>query len=491
MASLRPSGCRRVRLAALAITLLAVPIDRAHGDAQGPVVVVPDPATDTIWVRLIFGAGSAFDPPGKEGLAHFTASALIADSSCPSGIRVLVDRDVAVFDGQCPAAAWPEYSQRLVELLSHPRLESLDAQRLIERQLAALDSVRSDDLALSQAALQYYLYRHHPYGHPPEGFDSTIRTLTVADARRFWRKHYTKGNYVLGLAGKIPSKAAGVLQKDLRALPGGKRLQLPLLPDSSSAGLSITMIERPGREWSTVALGRSIDCRRGDWEFLPLQIDIALLAARDVSKSGLDRLLRLDRKLSAGVFATVEHRPLATGIGWADETFPRQQNYMFLGTQTRTTNLAFVLNIVVRELTDLFGQGLARDDIKKACSFVIGNAPWPDGQAVERMRVGLCDLWLGKPRWSEHTADRMAQLTAADLHRAASESLDPRTLQIVAIVPDGQAFATQLLNGQLTLAYPPGVDRERIRAQDQRYLSYRPAWQVQNMRIVKAAEMFR
>ncbi|MBI3872394.1 MAG: insulinase family protein, partial [candidate division Zixibacteria bacterium] len=219
-------------------------------------VVVPDEHADGIWVRLLFPSGSAYDPPGKEGLARLTAHALqqgseqmrarreAALSSLGARLDLSVDRDVAVFDGYCPTSAWPELSSVLVSIFREPSPESLDVPRLIADQLAALERIRSDDVALAQAALQHYLYRNHPYGHPPEGRDSALGALTGLDVHDFWRRHYTSGSYALGLAGAVPQAADRTLQAALRAVLSTAQPDTLSIPDPVVTTPNAFIIER-------------------------------------------------------------------------------------------------------------------------------------------------------------------------------------------------------------------------------------------------------
>jgi len=487
------NSSHRRRCAGLLFALAAICSCGTLTGAKPPTVIVVDTAANAVWVRFLFGAGSAYDPPGKEGLAYLTASTLMGNpSSLPSGeIRITVDRDVAIIDGHCPAYAWPAFSQALVSILTRPVFDSLDIQRLIEVQLEALDSLRADDLRLAQAALQYNLYRDHPYGHPPEGFEHTIRILTMADTREFWRQHYTNGNYLLGMAGSVPPSAADEIHADLRAALNGGKPRSPALPVPSPVGLSVCVIEKPGCDRSTVLVGRPVRAVRGDSAFLPLELTVMHLAGQEASKGGLDQLLRLDRGVVSEVFGTIEHSTLSLPDSPLDEFLPRRQEYFMTGTRTQPVNTAFVLNIIMRELDDLSQHGVGQIDLDGARAYAIRHQGWTARPAYEQMRTRLRDLWLGVEGSSERFGDDIARVTGAEVCRAVADPLNVRTLTVVAIVPDGQAFATQLLGGQITYEYPPDINRRQIHADDQLFFSYRPPWELQRIRIVKAAEMFR
>ncbi|BDG03786.1 M16 family metallopeptidase [Anaeromyxobacter oryzae] len=190
------------------------------------VVVYEVPQVDRFSVTVSYGAGSAEDPSGKEGLAHavehlsyrarpyWSRDARIEDKLAEPGF---------VFD----AATYPDSTDYWV--VGRPRdlrrALALEAARLRE----PLGGVTEDDLATERdvlvseyrersetdprrtqlAWLQAAAFRDHPYGRPSAGTPASIRGLTLEDARRWASRLYRPENAILVITS--PRKASDVL----------------------------------------------------------------------------------------------------------------------------------------------------------------------------------------------------------------------------------------------------------------------------------------
>ena len=98
-----------------------------------PTVLIPKAGSGSVRVRLQFGAGSSYDPSGKEGLAYFVAKALMRGTAKHSRAQidqqldalaarldVEADRDVVIMEGLCLTESWPAFSELLFSVLTEP-----------------------------------------------------------------------------------------------------------------------------------------------------------------------------------------------------------------------------------------------------------------------------------------------------------------------------------------------------------------------------------
>ncbi len=155
--------------------------------AEGPVQTVLG-ARPTDRVRVGLRAGSAHDPPGREGLAWVTAHAVAASVGADIGIDIgpeIVLFDVPTADAERLAAA----------LVAPPSPEAVAGARTAA--LAALD--RLDCRQLAERAWDAWIYAGHPYGHAPEGRRSVVPTLTAAEVAGFQAVRYVRSAAAVGL----------------------------------------------------------------------------------------------------------------------------------------------------------------------------------------------------------------------------------------------------------------------------------------------------
>jgi len=185
--------------------------------AAGPVRTVALPADEPL--RVALRAGSAHDPPGREGLAWVTARA-VADAA---GATVEVGPDVVVFTAPADRAA------ALADaLVAPPSLERVLAAR--ESAMAALGSL--DCAGIAERAWDTWIYAGHPYGHAPEGRLSVLPTLTVAEVGGFQGARYVRSVAVVGVpaGASVPLSAFDVLPPRLSTSPVPS-VRLPLPPE--------------------------------------------------------------------------------------------------------------------------------------------------------------------------------------------------------------------------------------------------------------------
>ncbi len=157
--------------------------------AQGPLRVVRVEAASPR-VHVVVRAGSAYDPPSREGLAYVVARALGARA----GADVRVGPEWLSFSFPADGVA------RMAEALRAP----LDEEALALGRAAALAELRGRDCTtLAQAAGAAWLWAGHPYGHAVAGRLSVVPTLSLAEAQAFRDARYVRDAVAIGLEGAV------------------------------------------------------------------------------------------------------------------------------------------------------------------------------------------------------------------------------------------------------------------------------------------------
>lgn len=181
------------------------------------VVVIPDHRTPVVTHMVWYKVGSADEPPGKSGIAHFLEHLMFkgTDKNPFGNFR----RAVASFGGQENAFTTADYTA-FFQRTSRDHLATLmdfEADRMTGLTL-------SDDLVRPelQVVLEEYnqrvandpgarlgeqilasLYLNHPYGKPVIGWRHEILTLNREDALSFYKRFYTPNNAILVVAGDV------------------------------------------------------------------------------------------------------------------------------------------------------------------------------------------------------------------------------------------------------------------------------------------------
>ncbi|MBV8200594.1 MAG: insulinase family protein [Acidobacteria bacterium] len=281
------------------------------------IVALPSAASPLVAIRLLFRAGSIDDPAGKEGLAALT-SLMVAEASTAkrpysqlledlyplaAEIHSNADREVTVFSGTVARAALDTYTGLLEEALLAPAFSDSDFRRNKQQLLSYLtDTLRSaSDELLGLEAIQQRIFAGHPYGHAPAGTVAGLAAITLEDVRQFYRRHYTRANLMIGVAGGYPEGFPARLARDLGGLPAGTRASrtLPPAPAAAAMGRHITLIDK---ETASVGIhfGFPLPITRKDADFYPLMVVNSFLGEHRSFNGLLMTQLRAIRGLNYG-----------------------------------------------------------------------------------------------------------------------------------------------------------------------------------------------
>ena len=181
------------------------------------VVVIPDRRAPVVTHMVWYRNGSADDPPGKSGIAHFLEHLMFKGTRThPKGA---FSQDVAEIGGQENAFTGNDYTayfqrvakEHLAELMEFEadRMTGLtltDEVVTPERDVV-LEERRmhcdADPGAQLNEAVQAALFTHHPYGVPIIGWGHEIEGLGREDALAYYARFYTPENAILVVAGDI------------------------------------------------------------------------------------------------------------------------------------------------------------------------------------------------------------------------------------------------------------------------------------------------
>lgn len=176
-------------------------------DRRAPVV------THMVWYRV----GSADEPPGKSGIAHYLEHLMFkATGTLEDGEFSRIVSANGGSDNAFTSTDYTGYFQRIAA----DRLElvmEMEADRMVNLAPSEAGALSERDVVLEERrqvvenspggpfreARQAALYLNHPYGTPIIGWEHEIETLTLEDALAFYRAHYAPNNAVLVVAGDV------------------------------------------------------------------------------------------------------------------------------------------------------------------------------------------------------------------------------------------------------------------------------------------------
>lgn len=223
---------RRARVASIALLAGAVPASAITlVDAKPPqnavsdflldngmeVVVIPDRRAPIVTHMVWYKVGSADEPPGKSGIAHFFEHLMFKGTTNHKAGEF--GREIAEIGGSENAFTSDDYTA-YYQTVTPEALETMmgfEADRM--RNLILTDAVigperdvileerrsrieNSPDALLGEE-VDATLYQNHPYRIPVIGWMHEIEKLNRTDAVAFYNQYYAPNNAVLVVAGDV------------------------------------------------------------------------------------------------------------------------------------------------------------------------------------------------------------------------------------------------------------------------------------------------
>jgi zinc protease len=181
------------------------------------VVVIPDRRVPVVTHMVWYRVGSADEPPGVSGIAHFLEHLMFKGTEKnPSGKFSKVLATIGGQENAFTSSDYTGYFQRVakehlatVMAFEADRMTGLvltDGNVLPERDVVLEEFntrvANSPDARLGEQVAAA-LYLNHPYGRPVIGWKHEIEKLNREDALAFYRRFYAPNNAILVVAGDV------------------------------------------------------------------------------------------------------------------------------------------------------------------------------------------------------------------------------------------------------------------------------------------------
>ncbi len=411
-------------------------------------------------IRLVFRAGSAYDPAGKAGLAWLTAHAMVEGGteslSYPelletlhpwaASISVQVDREQVVVAARCHRDHLDAFYPVLRDVILKPRLAQADFDRIRQKATAKLtQEVRSaNDEALSKLVLESVLFAGHPYAHPPLGTEAGLSAATLADVKAHRDATLTRARLTIGVAGAAGG-LLGRLQADLAALPAGHGA--PAVAAPAADAYRLVVVEQPTAKSTAIAIGHTLPLVRGDADFPALALAASYFGEHRQFHGVLFQSIREARGMNYGDYAYVE---AFRQEGWG--RFPRtnvartRQHFLVWIRPVPNADRHFATRIAMWNLRRLVANGIPEADFRTTRGFLDGYLYLQAQTDMRRLGYATDDRFYGlSTPYADGLRAAWKTLDAAQTGAAISRHIRPAAVTVVVITADAQGFVDAVL----------------------------------------------
>jgi zinc protease len=401
------------------------------------LVVLESHRQPIVAVTLSLPAGTAYDPPGKEGVADLLAALVTRGAGPRSGPEIadLLER----IGGSLSASATPDYLTLqadiltpqtetalglLADLVLRPHLDSAEFEAQRAQRIAALQNELSSQGAVTARIFLMALYGGHPYG--ARATPGTLRGITRGDLEAFRRARFRPNGAVLLMAGDVTlARARQLATRAFAGWSGAAPAPLPP-PNPGKAPTGILLVHNPGAERANILVGNTT----GPGSDTVLYA--GLVAARILGDE--------DGRL-------VRH--FQSARGWSDIAFAsllrtRQLGLFQAGVEVpepvADSALADLLGLLweIRREVVPFGElEGARGALVDGYPFAVQTVSQLASQVTEARQLGMPAAFVASFR------QRVAAVTAARVREAARRLIKPDSALVV-VVGDGARLHARL-----------------------------------------------
>ena len=398
---------------------------------RAPVVV------HMVWYRV----GSADDPAGRSGLAHFLEHLMFKGTKTlgPGEFSKIISRNGGNenaftsydYTGYYQKVArdrlelvMTHEADRMVNLVLTDEIVLPERDVILEERRSRIENEPSSLLGEQVRAAQYLA---HPYRIPVIGWEHEIAALTTEDALAFYRAHYAPDNAILVVAGDIAAdELRPIAERTYGKIPSAgiaprKRTAEP--PQRAPRRVTLSDPRVAQAEWSRSYLAPS-------YTFGETRHVYALQVLAEVLGGGTTS--RFYREL------VIEQKIAASAGAWYDESSLDVSRFGLWALPSQGVTVEALEAAIEAEVAKLLDGGVSEAEVARITRRLVSGAVYARDSLYTAARVLGSSLVNGIPVADvEAWPERIAEVTAAEVDAAARAVLRPETSVTGILLPDG------------------------------------------------------
>jgi zinc protease len=401
--------------------------------------------------------GSAADPPGKDGLAGFSADML--DEGTPTRDASPIAREFDSLGATLSSSAandssamsvstlTPQMGQALTvmsDLVQNPSFPPAEVERIRQQRLVALQQETDKASTVADSVMWHDLFGdNHPYGHTVSGNTAAIKSITKDDLVKFHRQAFSPRSSALVLAGDLTLDQAHKLAEDSFGGWTGSGTDI-VKPGQPTPGRDrVLVVDKPGSAQTTLVLAQPGVAR---------------------SDPNYEKLLIMNEVLGGG-FSSRVNLNLRERHGYTYSAYSQLGRYRGVGpitvrssVQTQFTGAS--VKEMINEVTGMQNAPISPDELSRAKESVIRSLPAGFITGTDLAGTfGRAFIYDLPPDYYQGLPSRIAQINAADVQDVARQYLRPQDMKVIA-VGDKASIVPQLASlslGPMAFRMPDGT----------------------------------
>lgn len=389
------------------------------------------------WVSLtcMVKRGAETDPPGKAGVADWTAEYLTLGTkrysqrqlaekveSLGANLRARAEYDATYISLDGLAEDFSALMEILAEVVQNPGFPEDEFPLLLERRRAELAQVLDDPRELATRHFRRLFFGPAPYGQAVRGEPESLEALSFQDLTSHYAREFTPRVTTLVVVGMVPQ--ARVEEEAHRFWDGwtggGPGSPAHTAAPESVAPPGLYLVDRPEYTQSEIRLGH-LGLPRHHPDFFPLRLVNYILGEGGFSSRLMSRI-RSDLGFTYGIHSRFYFR--------------RAPGPFIISTFTPAENTAQVVQEIGTVMHNVRKNGVSSQELAEAQSYYVGHFPLgletTRTIATQVLHIDLYDLGLD---YLSRYCENIQGVTPEAAQQAARTHLQPESLVSLVVGP--------------------------------------------------------
>lgn len=395
------------------------------------------------WVSLtcMLKRGAETDPPGKAGVADWTAEFLTLGTarysqrqlaekveSMGAHLRSRAEYDATYISLDGLAEDFPALMEILAEVVQNPSFPEAEFPLLLERRRAELAQILDDPRELATRRFRRLFFGAAPYGQAIRGEPESLEAIKLEDLTGHYSREFAPSVTTLVVVGMVPQ--AWVVEQAHRLWDGwqggGPPSPAHTTPPSHLAAPGLYLLDRPELTQSEIRLGH-LGLPRHHPDYFPLRLVNYILGEGGFSSRLMTRI-RSDLGFTYGIRSHFHFR--------------RAPGPFIISTFTPAENTAQVVREIREVMQNVRENGVSAQELSDAQSYYVGHFPLgletSRTIATQVLNIDLYDLGLD---YLSRYCENVQGVTLEAAQHAARTHLQPEALVTLVVGPAAKCRA--------------------------------------------------
>jgi zinc protease len=387
------------------------------------VLVAENHGAPLVTIRAVVRSGADQNPSGDAGLAAFTADMLDEGAGNRSGVQIAEatgdlggtlttgsDWDASFVNLDLLSRSLDDGLKLVSDVLVRPTFPQKELDRVRSERITAIIQQRDNASALANDRFNSVVYRGTPYGNPLAGTESSVRGISRRELNDFYRKVYVPNNVSLIITGDIDTaQATQLARRYFSSWQKGRDIAPASVTPQAIGGNAIYIIDRPSAVQSEIRVGH-VGAARASEDYFALHTLNTILGGMFTSRINLN--LREKHGYTYGARSSMGFR--------------RSAGPFVVATPVRNEVTLPAVQEIMNELRAIRTGAVTDQELNVARNYLMGVFP-ATVESASDLADRLVELELyGLPEdYFSSYRERIAQVDADDIQRAANQYLNP------------------------------------------------------------------